>query len=339
MSRPDPASITFESVASPSVPWGVLDGLADRTVFQTRSWSDFLVQTQGAEPLFLRVSDRGQPVGWFTGAITSHRGLRVLGAPLKGWTTPSMGFNADPDGALDRTAALAALAPFAYRELGCWHLEYADRALLEDAAVPAGFRIGHLRGYERDLPVDDDELLASFTRSGRRDVRRSLRNGIEVEEVHHTDPQFAAEYYRQVTAAFARRALTPTFPIERVQALMGHLGPTGNLLLLRARTAGGEPAATGIFPGLRGRTAEFWMGASDPAHQHLLPNEALMWKALLTWRDRGAVRFNFGGGGSYKAKYGGQPHRMPWVRRSRVGALEEARKMAQGLQRRRQRRR
>ena len=70
------------------------------------------------------------------------------------------------------------------------------------------------------------------------------------------------------------------------------------------------------------------MGGSWRHHQQLLPNEALMWQALRTLRDRGCVRVNFGGGGKYKAKYGGDPHHMPWLRCSRVDVLERARDAA-----------
>jgi hypothetical protein len=194
--------------------------------------------------------------------------------------------------------------------------------------------VGHLPGYELALG-DDDALLAGMTKGGRRDVRRAERNGIVVSEV---DPlragTFAADYYAQVSEAFAKRGLRPTYPQSRVDALVRHLGPSGRLLLLEARTPAGDLAATGIFPGMAGGTAEYWMGASWRRFQPLLPNEALMWHALRAWRDRGATRMNFGGGGTYKAKYGGAPHVLPWLRSSRWGAVEHARTVAADLYRR-----
>ena len=317
----------LERVAAPDVPWAELDASPERTVGQTRAWLDFLVETQAAEPVLARVVRGAEPVGWFTGAIVRRFGLRILGSPLRGWTTAAMGFDLDPG--VDRADAIAALAPFAFDRRGCVHVEVADRAFADGQPLPPGFRASHLPGWELPLQRDDDALLAAMKPYGRRDVRRALRNGITVEEVDPTDPGgFVAEYYAQVSAAFARRDREPTYPAERVAALLRHLAPTGHLLVLRARTPDGEPAATGIFPGLPGGTAELWMGASDAAHQHLLPNEALMWTALRTWRDRGAERLNFGGGGVHKAKYGGTPHRLPQLRRSRPALLEHARTAA-----------
>ncbi len=53
-----------------------------------------------------------------------------------------------------------------------------------------------------------------------------------------------------------------------------------------------------------------------------------MWTAMRSWRTIGAPdRFNFGGGGDYKAKYGGEPApSLPHgFRRSRPALLEHAR--------------
>jgi hypothetical protein len=203
---------------------------------------------------------------------------------------------------------------------------------------PIGFRVTPFTGYELELVADDDALLAAMSAHGRRDVRRAERNGITVEEVDPVaEPGFATEYYGQVTNAFARRGSSPPYPVERVHAAIRHLHPSGRMVLLRSRGPGGEPAATGIFLGLPGATAFFWMGASERSLQHLLPNEALMWEALLRWRDRGAVRFDFGGGGQYKAKYGGDEITVPWLRRSRYDVLESARSTVIEVARRRRR--
>lgn len=325
----------LERVPLPEVPWSELDRRSDRTVFQTREWLDFLTESQGAEPVVARVFSGGGHVGWFTGAVVRRGGLKILGSPMRGWTTSYMGFNLDVPP--DQTQLLQGLARWAFRSLGCVHLEVMDRTLDSHAAIPGNFHAGRLSGYERRIDVDDDELLAGMTKNGRRDVRRALRNGIEVEEVDPaSDSGFGAEYYRQVCESFAKRSLVPTYPLERVEAMIRHLHPTGRLLLLRSRLPDGRPAATGIFPGVPGAGAVFWMGASHREHQALLPNEALMWHALRTWRDRGAVTFDFGGGGQYKAKYGGEPLVVPWLRTSRFPMMEHGRTLAQRVVRRAQ---
>lgn len=299
----------------------------DRTIGQTGAWLAFIAESQRATPVVAQVLEHGEPVGWFTGA-TVRRGLvRQLGSPLPGWTTAAMGMLLAPG--TDRAAAVAAVPRFASDHLRCAHVELADRGLDVTAEIP-GFARSVLPGYQ--LPLvgrSDDDLLAAMTASGRRDVRRAVRNGIVV---HPVDPGAAdavlARHRRHLEDAFAKRGLRPTYPASRTEALVRHLGPTGNLLLLEARTAQGEPAASGIFVGLPGSTVEFWAGASDRSLQHLLPNEALMWAALRWWRDRGASTFDFGGGGTYKRKYGGDPHELARLRWSRWPIVEAGRRAA-----------
>lgn len=330
--------LTVERVPLPEVPWAELDRRPDRTVFQTLPWLDFLAETQGAEPVVAQVRSGGDVVGWFTGAIVRYGGVRFLGSPLKGWTTSYMGFNLDDPSC--SAPAMTALRTFAFRDLGCLHLELLDRHTdVPRDDPPPGYRAWRLSGVEARIDLSDDDLLGRMTKNGRRDVRRALRNGIVVEEVDPiAQPGFASEYYEQVSEAFAKRSLAPTYSVDRVEAMIRHLHPSGNVVLLRARDPDGRPVATGLFPGLAGAAAVFWMGGSRRESQHLLPNEALMWTALRTWRDRGAVTFDFGGGGKYKHKYGGQPAVVPWFRASRWEVLEHARTGVQRMVRLSQRR-
>ena len=315
-------SLRLVRVGPADVPWDRLDSRPDRSVFATRAWLEMLHETQGAEAVLARVASGPRTVGWFTGGLVRRAGLRILGSPLPGWTTSYMGFDLDDVGLLPE--ALVALRGWAFGPLGCVHVEVMDRGLVSER-VPPGFRAGVLPGFERDLRASDAELLAGMTPHGRRDVRRALRNGVTVEQVGPEDADaFVGEYYAQVTEAFAKRGRTPTYPAGRVSAALRHLAPD-RLLVLRARTSDGVVAATGIFPGLPGAAAVFWMGASRRDRQSQLPNEALMWHAMREWRDRGAVRLDFGGGGTYKAKYGGTPITVPWLRASRFEVLERAR--------------
>jgi len=314
-------TVRIERLDPVRVPWSDLRRARGHTVFATPDWLRFLAATQRAEPLVLRLD--GDATGWFVGAVVRRGPLRILGSPLPGWTTPAMGFSGVRSEELE--AALDAVRRYALLRLGCLHLE-----VMQDDPVPTslppGFHASPFRGYRLGLVADDDALLGAMRAHGRRDVRRSLRNGIVVEEVDpSSDPTFLDEHWAQVSAAFARRGLRPTFPRSRLDALATRLGGTDLVVCLRARTAEGEPAATGIFPGLAGGTAWFWMGGSERRLQALLPNEAMIWHALRAWRDRGATAFDFGGGGTYKAKYGGAPTVRPWLRASALPGADLAR--------------
>lgn len=310
----------FERVALSRVPWSELDRLPDRTVFQTRAWLSFLEESQRATPVVARVVRGNEMVGWFTGAVVRRFGFKFLGSPLRGFTTSYMGFNLTAD--LDPLDLVGDLRDFAFRELGCIHVEVMDRRFSPNTPPPSRFASSTLGSYEIDLTQPADRILARMNQARRHAIRRAPRNGVTVEQAH--DLEFAEEHHAQLCDVFAKRGLPPPYGPERIRQLIRHLEPTGNLLLVRARDPNGKSIATGIFPGFN-RLAHFWMGASWRSGQKLLPNEAIQWFVINYWKDRGIAAYEMGGGGDYKAKYGGAPIAVSWLRSSRIARLEQVR--------------
>lgn len=321
-------SPVFEPVPLAEVDWAELDRFPDRNLFQTRAWLAFLAEMQGAEPVIARLQDGSQTLGYFTGLIVQRWGLRFLGSPLPGWTTPYMGFNLAPG--VPRRLAAAALPALAFHQLGCVHVELRDRWLTDADASGLGY--GHRRDvgfdertFEVDLADDEDVIFGRMTSACRRAIRKAEKSGVTIEEA--SDPAFADDFYDQLRDVFLRQGLVPTYDVTRVRALIRHLQPAGMLLLLRARDAEGRCIATGIFPAF-GDLMFFWGGASYRAYQHNRPNEALHWYAMRYWKARGARRYDLGGFMDYKRKYGGVEIAIPGYRRSRYAWVAAARSLA-----------
>ena len=309
-----------------SADWQLLDSFADRTVFQTRAWVQFVAEAQSATPVLAEAREGREVVGYFTGLTFSKFGMKVLGSSFPGWTTPYMGFNLRP-GVL-RREALAALEKFAWDDLKCLHLEVSDPHFAFDDGEGSGFKTEYYGSYRTELTKSEEELFNGMESACRRCVRKAEKSGVVIEEAH--DLAFADEYYEQLKDVFAKQGLVPTYSVERVRSLVKHLEPSGNVLLIRARDGEGKCIATGIYPGYN-EIAEFWGNASFRAYQNVRPNEACHWYAMRYWKKRGAKIFDWGGEGSYKEKYGPTPHRVPWFTKSKyqiVGTLRnEARNM------------
>ncbi|XVV10323.1 GNAT family N-acetyltransferase [Actinoplanes sp. CA-131856] len=306
----------------------------DRLIFHTRPWLRFVAEAQGATPVLAVAEDGHETVGHFTGLMSRRFGLRILGSPMAGWTTSYAGFLLRPGAS--RRAALEALMPFAFDDLGCAHLEIRDRHLTVDDLPGLGLQWDTAPTAVISLAPSEDELFAAMASACRRNIRKAAKSGIVIEEVPAGDPSFAAEFYDQLRDVFAKQNLVPTYPIDRVRSLMSCVGPSGNLLLLRARDAGGRCTATAILP-WHHRTMYFWGGASYRADQLSRPNEALIWHALRWARARGLTEFDFVGGNAYKAKYGTVEVPVPWARRSRsplVAGLRDAAKQGFALKQR-----
>ncbi|MDI6097290.1 GNAT family N-acetyltransferase [Actinoplanes sp. NEAU-A12] len=297
----------------------------DRLIFHTPEWLNFVAECQNAEPLLATVTDSGQVVGHFTGLLTRRFGMRILGSPMAGWTTSYVGFNLRPG--VSRRAALEALIPFAFGEAGAAHLEIRDRGLVPADLTGLGLRWDDAPTAVIDLNPPEDALFGAMASACRRNIRKAAKSGVTVEEVT-PGPAFADEFYDQLRDVFAKQNLVPTYSVERVRSLIRHIGPAGNLLLLRARDAEGRGIATAVLPWYH-RTMYFWGGASYREHQHLRPNETLIWHALRWARERGVTEFDFVGGNAYKTKYGTTEVAVPWARRSRsplVAHLRDAAK-------------
>jgi len=293
-----------------------IEARRSRNVFRTREWLEFVARTQEAEPVVAHVERDGVPVGAFTGLIVRRFGVRILGSPFQGWMTGPMGFTLDPG--VDRDEATRALMRFAFRRLGCLHVELLDRnagfeGLGGRHEGQAGFAT-----FELDLRQDEEALFAGMTSACRRAIRKSARVGLRVEEAHGVE--FADEYYAQLLEVFERQGFRPPYGVERVRELIRCVEPSGSLLMLRAVTSDGERIATALFPA-REEFGYFWGGASLASHRILRPNEAIFWHAIRHFRERGVERLDLGGGSDYKRKFGAPERFTPYLRKSRVPGL------------------
>jgi hypothetical protein len=315
--------LRLEQLDLARIDWQELDAFADRNVYQTREWLSFIASTQKAEPIVAAVKQGTETVGFFTALLVTRYRMRILGSPFQGWTTGYLGFNLR-DG-VSRRAAVQALLPFAFENLGCMHLELRDSQLTVDEVDGLGFDYSPKMVFEVDLRVPEQELFARLTSACRGAIRKAEKVGVTIEEA--TDLEFADEYYAQLRDVFAKQSLVPPHDVTRVTELIRHLHPTGRLLLLRARDGDGKCIATGIFPAMN-RTAYFWGGASWRQHQILRPNEAVTWYAMRYWKARGIEWLNLFGGADYKRKYGPVEVPAPFFRISRFPTIARARYLA-----------
>jgi hypothetical protein len=311
--------------------WTRWEEYADRTT--TPEWVRFVADTRKAMPVAAEVRDGPSLLGYFCGLIFSRFGVRILGSPFPGWTTSYMGFALEPG--VPRWLALQGLERFAFRDLGCAHFEVVDRHLTVEDGQRAGLRPDRLvPSYESDLREPEETLFNRMKSACRRCIRKAKRQGVVIEEAK--DENFAEEYWAQLTEVFLRQGLTPTYDLHRVRKLIEHVGPTGRLLLLRARDPHGRCIATGIYPALN-TIAHFWGNASVSEGQHLRPNEALHWSAMRYWKARNVPVFDWGGSGQYKEKYGCVPISVPRFVKSRLPGLRYLRDQARQIMRGRQR--
>jgi hypothetical protein len=316
----------FRVLDPANVQWRALDRFGDRVVFQTREWLNFVGESQRATPIVAEIRDNDCVAGYFSALVVRKFGVRILGSSFPGWTTPYIGFNLAPG--YSRAGLLDPLTRWAFRELKCLHVELSDRCFQpEDGDVARLDRTAY-ETYKSDLTRSEDDLFKGMESGCRRCIRKAEKSGVTVEEAG--DLAFADEYYEQLKDVFAKQGKVPTYPVERVRLLLKHMLPTGRLLAVRARNPEGKCIATGLYPGMND-TAFFWGNASWRNEQHWRPNEYLHWYAIRYWKARGVKLFDWGGGGTYKEKYGVEPYVVPWFYKSKYRVLTTVRNEARAL--------
>jgi len=294
--------ITFEQINFEDVNWQSMYEFGELNIFQTLPWLNLIVDTENAKPVVVVIMSDGRIIGYFTGLLINKFGLKILGSPFRGWNTYFMGFNLSSDAS--RREILQKFPDFVFKKLGCHYLEIIDLNLDMDDSSGLSYTVENLPWFAMDLTKSEEELLANMKRQCRGNIRKSTRSGVYIEQA--SEISFADEYYDQYTEVLTKHSLEPTYSLESVRKMIAQLLPTGNMLLLRAKSAEGICIATGIFIGLN-KTGVFWGAASYSNYQSLRPNEPLAWHGIKTMKARGIEILHFGGEAEeYKKKLGCQ---------------------------------
>jgi hypothetical protein len=274
----------------------MLLAMPDWRIYQTSAWLRFLEETQGVQPLHLGVFDGDRQVGCWAAAAFSMGPLRLIGSPMRGWTTPYMG------PACDNLPAYELLMAWRrYLKKNRIHPAQVDhpRFYLE-AGQAAGLTPLEEGTFMCPLPSTEEEILAQFHDSCRKAARRAQRRGVVVENTDN--PAFIDHFYYQLEDVFGKQGIRPTYPKSRIQALWNHLKPTGRLLTLWALWEG-QVIGTGIYLIGNQWLLSFASSSLRQTQKHF-PNEIIRLMSMTMGSAGGCVAYDLSGRGDYKAKFG-----------------------------------
>ncbi len=268
-------------------------------LFHQAAWLDFLRETQGGEILRFRIVDEGKELGFFAGLLVRKGPLTIFGSPLRGWTTDYMGPVVNRG--FDYRRFLPVLEGLC-REMKIDHLEICNPHLDDAPMQEAGFSLAEGITYIVPLHPCEEEMWRQLEKkSCQYSIRKAKKDGLAVEENYGAD--FIDAYYRQLGEVFAKQGLVPTYPVERIRSLLGHLAPD-HLMALQVKY-GDKTVASGIFPH-DDRHVFFFGGASWQAFHRFCPNELLHWSIMTRSAGMGISQYDMCGSGSFKPKFGGE---------------------------------
>lgn len=293
--------ISFTRLEFNDIPWSKIEGIGAINVFQTQAWVEFLKENQHAEPVIVEVKSDGFLVGYFTGLIVKKFGLRILGSPFRGWNTYFMGFNLLPEAPYHQI--LEAFPSYVFSELDCHYFEIIDPNLKKDQCAGLLYKFEQLPWFVIDLNPSEADLYNTMKSSARRNIRKSIKNGVTIEEGYQLE--FGTEYHAQYTEVLKKRSVLPTYTLDTVEKMLNQMNPTGNLIYLRAINQAGIGIAT-IIVLTCNQLAIYWGGASWKKYLSDRPNEPLFWYVIKLLKSRGIKMLHLGGEcDQFKEKLGG----------------------------------
>ena len=161
-------------------------------------------------------------------------------------------------------------------------------------------------GFERDLAEDDEAELLAIPRKSRAEVRKGLKNNLEV-RVGRSSQDLAAHYacYSQSV----RNLGTPVFPRALFKQMLEAFPEESDILTI---SRDGIPLASVLSFYHDGAVLPFWGGGSFAARA-ARANELMYFELMRHARQRGMKRFDFGrskigsGPAKFKKNWGFDP--------------------------------
>lgn len=270
-----------------------------KALFHGSPWLEFLEKAQNGRAVFLEILEGSTCVGYFVGLIVKKGPFKILGSPLRGWTTQFMGPIIDSNFSQHRF--LVALDEYCSKT-GIDQLEFSSPRLEPTTVSKHGFECRRDVTPILDLRTDKETLWKILKpKSCRYEIRKALKNNVTVKDTD--DPAVVDRYYNQLVMVFAKQGLIPTYPLNTVKALFESLRKREMLFCLEAKYKD-RTIATGIFPH-DNESIYYWGGASDPAYRGISPNELIQWTLIKMALEKGIKKYDmYGGDNPFKLKFG-----------------------------------
>lgn len=167
-------------------------------------------------------------------------------------------------------------------------------------------------GFERDLAEDDEAELLAIPRKSRAEVRKGLKNDLEV-KVGRGPEDWRAHY--AIYSESVRNLGTPVFPAKLFRAMLDAFPDESDILTV---FKDGAPISSVLNFYHDGAVLPYWGGGTYAA-RGARSNELMYYKLMLNARGRGMQRFDFGrsktGSGPYKYKknWGFEPQPLAYA--------------------------
>jgi hypothetical protein len=256
------------------------------SVFHQRAWLEALLLTYGYKPIVFTTSPPGSEL---------KNGL--LFCQVKSWLTGrrlvSLPFSDHCDPLCDSTEEMKILVGFAQSAVNSKQWQYLEIRPVDErfgaASAEIGLQpIGRYSHHVLDLAPAIDDLFRGLDKdSVQRRIKRAEKAGLA--ENCGNSPELLKEFYALFVMTRGRHHLPPP-PYAWLQNL---LQTQGQALEIRIAYKDSTPIAAILCLRFR-KIAYFKYGCSDAAYKQFGATPWLLWKAIVSAKDSGAMQFDLG---------------------------------------------
>jgi hypothetical protein len=252
----------------------------DATIFHSTAWARVLLETYGHRPCYIQMSLNGCllaliPMMEVQSALTRSRGICL---PFSDYCAPLTFSSFRQDLVEQKLQQIA-------RERRWSYFELRSHSIVPDGVPASESYYGHFL----DLRIGPEALIANFSSSVQRAVRKAQRSGLSVSI--QTGPDAMAQFYK-LHVRTRRRHGAPPQPRSFFINIQRHLISAGFGFIVLVECQRG-PIAAAMFLKL-GRHAVYKFGASDERVQALRGNNLAMFEGIKYLAEEGAETLHFG---------------------------------------------
>jgi serine/alanine adding enzyme len=168
-----------------------------------------------------------------------------------------------------------------------------DLSDYQDIFQNHGYQYESHLNYFVDLDRDHYDILQSYSRSARRDIRSTMRKGnVIVKEI--VEPEMLPLFYELIKRTYSH-ARIPLADFSLFQAAFKILGPK-KMVRFTIAFVNGTPASAAVSL-LYKDVVYGWYNGVDRSFRSDYPNEVILWNAMRWGSENGFKIFDFGGAG------------------------------------------
>jgi lipid II:glycine glycyltransferase (peptidoglycan interpeptide bridge formation enzyme) len=250
------------------------------TFFHTAEWARVLTESYRYPVHYGVLKEAEHAVGLLplmevASAFTGRRGVSL---PFSDECAPLLRVGMTLDSIVESVRALGRLRGWDYLELR------GEAGSLPDAVCSDEYKVHHLV-----LERSEELQFKKLSDSHRRNIRKARKAAIEIHRLRTRD---AMDAYYELHCLTRQRQGLPPQPRRFFHAIHEAVITRGHGFVQLARF-NGEWIAGAVYLHF-GLKAIYKFGASNPAFQHLRPNNLVMWEAIRYLSEAGLTELSFG---------------------------------------------